>query len=628
MVALLLYSTISYTQDYDFNVNLIPETLKKDANSIVRLDNFFIEVESQDQMTIKVETAVTIYNKLADKYANIRIDYDKRRSYSNVKAYIYNATGKEIKKIKKSEFKDFSAQDGFSLFNDGRLIYYSYTPISYPYTIYYRYEIKTSNTAFIPDWILNGSYYQSIQNAKFEIKYPSGITLNKVEKNFEGSDVLKVEKPGVLSYEIKEILALKSEGYTPSLRKVLPTVQFGINKFSLEGVDGEATNWKDFGIWYYDNLLKNTQELDEGTKQKIRSLTAKVVDPVEKAKIVYEFVQNKVRYISVQVGIGGFKPMLAADVDRLGYGDCKALSNYTKALMDAAGVKSNYTIIYGGRTKRDISNEFLSVQGNHIILNLPTDNGDIWLECTSQKNPFGHLGSFTDDRDVLVVTPEGGKIKHTKIYKSEENYQFTKGSYSLKEGGSIEASLIIESSGTQYDDNLMRNDGESPKELDVLFKKYLSHINNIEFSNIEVLNNKKEGKFIEKLDFTATNYGSKTNSQLLVPINAFNMLNSVPKKIRNRKLPFVISRGYLDVDEVTIKLPNNLKLDYLPKSTELASKYGSYSLTIEKVDESNILFKRKLQIDAGNYPKEDYELYRAFLKKIKRYDNSKMILSI
>ena len=55
-------------------------------------------------------------------------------------------------------------------------------------------------------------------------------------------------------------------------------------------------------------------------------------DPIEKAKIVYKYMQEKTRYISVQVGIGGFKPMLAKDVDRLGYGDCKALSNYTKAL--------------------------------------------------------------------------------------------------------------------------------------------------------------------------------------------------------------------------------------------------------------------------------------------------------
>ena len=119
-----------------------------------------------------------------------------------------------------------------------------------------------------------------------------------------------------------------------------------------------------------DKLLSGTQELPEEVKTEITELTKDASSPIEKAKIVYNYMQNKTRYISIQVGIGGWKPMLAEDVDRLGYGDCKGLSNYTKALLDYVGVTSYYTVVYGGSDIRDIDSDFSSLQGNHAILSI------------------------------------------------------------------------------------------------------------------------------------------------------------------------------------------------------------------------------------------------------------------
>ena len=621
----LLFNVLIYAQDVDFSTLSIPENLKEDANSVVRFENLAIEIKSQREMIISYQTAVTIYNDLGDEHANLTIYYDKRRTINNVKATVYDSKGAVVKKIKKSDFKDYSAFDGISLFNDNRLIHYNHIPISYPYTIYFEYEINTSNTAFIPDWMLNGSYSQSVKSAKFSLKYPSDIVLFKAEENFKDFEITKEEKPGFLSYEIKDFAALKREPHTPALYDFLPTVKFGLSKFNLEGVDGEALNWKEFGKWYYDNLIQNTLELPEDTKQKIKRLTANASDPVEKAKIVYEYVQSKVRYISVQVGIGGFKPMLASDVDKLGYGDCKALTNYTAALLKEVGVASYHTLIFGGQ-KRSLNKTIASPQGNHMILYVPIANQDIWLECTSQKDPFTEIGSFTDDRDALVLSPDGGVIKHTKIYKTEDNLQTTKGNFTIDSNGNITADVAIESTGTQYDDNLLSNDGKNQKELDIIFKKYLSNINNIKFSKIEVFNNKEAFKFEEKLAFTATNYGVLNGTQLLIPINAFNNGSEAPARIRDRKLPFEISMNFLDMDEVKIVLPTQLKIEYLPEKVALNTKFGTYSIELIKIEEHTYLYTRKLKIVSGNYQKEDYEPYRNFRKEIAKHDNSKIIL--
>jgi len=623
---LLFFIVTTYSQDFDFNTQLIPESLKKNANSVVRFENVSIEIVSQRQLIITYESAITIYNKLADKFADITIHYDKGRSINNLSTFIYDANGKEIKKIKKNDYKDYSAYDGISLFNDGRLIHYNHTPISYPYTVYNKYQIKSSNTAFIPSWILNGSYYQGVQNAFFEIKYPSEITLIKSEKHFDGYEIKKTEENGLVSYQIKDIEAFKRESYAPSLYEYLPFVKFGINKFNLEGVDGEASNWKEFGKWYYDNLLQGVLELPDGTKQHIKSITSVVDDPIEKAKIVYEFVQNKVRYISVQVGIGGFQPTNATEVDKLGYGDCKGLTNYTAALLKEIGIEAYHTLIYGSE-KRNLDKDVASAQGNHMILYLPISNQDIWLECTSQKHPFGQIGSFTDDRDALVIKPSGGEIMHTKIYEPEENLQLTKGNYEISEKGGLSANVSIESLGTQYDSHMFKYDGESPKNLDLLFKKYLSNINNIKFSKIEVLNNKKELKFQEELDFTATNYATNTGSQLLIPLNAFNKNSYVPKRIRDRKMPINISRGFVDVDEVKIELPANMKIEFVPENIQIENKFGSYTLELEKTANSTFMYKRKLQMNGGQFPKEEYDSYRNFWKEIRKNDNAKIVLT-
>lgn len=72
------------------------------------------------------------------------------------------------------------------------------------------------------------------------------------------------------------------------------------------------------GLWFSEKILAGTGELPEETKIKIRSLTENEKDPIKKARIVYNFVQQRSRYVSIQEGIGGWKPMMAKDVDRLG----------------------------------------------------------------------------------------------------------------------------------------------------------------------------------------------------------------------------------------------------------------------------------------------------------------------
>ena len=622
----LCFIQISYSQDYNFNSTTIPQNIKEDAHSVVLFNQVGVELKSQKSMSYIVKKAITVLNKFGNGNRYVVVPYDGSRRIKSVSTIIYNAFGNQIKKIKNKEYKDVSQVDGGTLFADNRLLYFEYIPLSYPYTIYYEYEIETSNTAFIPSWNPLSDFETGLLTSSYQINYNKELKLNIREINFENYKVEKCENENSLNYKISNLEPINKEPLSLSLKELLPNVKIASNQFYVEGEAGEASNWKELGKWEYDNLYRDVGYLSDETVAKINLLVKDADSDLEKAKIIYQYVQDKTRYISVQVGIGGLKPMLASEVDRLGYGDCKALTNYTKSLLNAVGVKSYFTELFGGFERLDMDFNSPSIQGNHVILNLPLEEGDVWLECTSQKVPFGYIANFTDDRNVIVIKPEGGELKKTTVYPAQNNIQLTKGNFAIDSDGTINARLKIESLGTQYNDNLDNYEGKNPTELDAQFKAYFNSINNIVFSKIEVLNNKNDVKYEENIEFSASNYASISGNKMLINVNAFNKNTVVPKRIRNRKLPFEISRGFVDIDEVEIKLPKTYEIEYVPTKKEITSKFGTYTFELIKINDYNYLYKRKLQIETGKYKPEEYEDYRNFKKDININDNIKIIL--
>ena len=604
----------------------IPDSLTTNADAVVRLYDTEIELESQRKMIVKIKKAVTILNKKGNDNAELVFSYDKAKDIKKIDIYIYNSVGIEEKEVKNKEIKDYSAADGFSLFNDNRLKYYGHVPISYPYTIYYEYEYETSNTAFIPRWSPISSFDQSVENSTFKVIYNDNITIRKLEKNFNNFNMEVNEAPNSILFHVKNIPAIKYEDFSPSSEYILPSLLIGINKFHLEGEDGNATNWKEFGKWRYDKLYNGNDVINETTKSKVLKLVEGINDSIEKAKIIYKYVQNKMRYISVQEGIGGWKPIKADEVDKVSYGDCKGLTNYTKTLMDAVGVKTHYSVVWAGSEKESVENDFFSMQGNHIILYLPTKKGDIWLECTSQTDPFGYQGVFTDDRDVLVITPEGGIIKHTSLYKEEQNLKKTNSAYIINQEGYLTGRITIMSYGIQFAFHDMLEHETEREIMDHYKDDYWPYINNLTIKDYKFSNDKNAIVFTEDLNVTAADYAKFSGDRMLFEVNAFNKSRQVPDRYRNRKMPVEVSRGFLDEDVFTITLPEGFTIEALPDAINLKTKFGTYVATIEKISDGELKYSRRFLFHKGLYPKEDYKAFRDFLKDVSKYDNSKIVL--
>lgn len=623
---LFLIALNSYSQKVSYNVASIPDSLKQNANAVVRLDQMDITIASQRSMIIKKQRIVTVLNEKGLGDIDAYEHYDKTTSINSIEAIVYDVAGNEIKKIKRKDFRDQSAVSGSTLFSDSRVVYLNYTPISYPFTIAYTCETETSNTAFIPRWYFLGGYNVSVEKCILNVAFPSDLGFKKKEFQFAGFNIKKTEETATkLSYEASNILAQKGEDLSPSPSDLFPKIIMGLEKFHLEGVDGTATTWEAFGKWYGDKILTGTTTLPEETKAKMKALVGNEKDPIKKAKIIYDYVQKKSRYVNIAIGIGGWKPMLASDVDRLGYGDCKALSNYTKALLQAVDVPSYNTILYGDSYKSNIQSDFVSMQGNHMILAIPNGDNYTFLECTSQDDPFGYQGTFTDDRDVLIVKPEGGEIVRTKIYEDRGNIQKDKGIYTIDENGNFSGSISITSEGSKYNEKY-RIETYQPTEKEAHYKEYWDNINNLKLGKITFSNDKENVRFTEDVQFSAINYASISANKMIFAIDAFNQNTGNIKRIRNRKNPFQIQRGFLDSDEIEVNLPAGFTIEFLPGNYELKGKFGEYKTEIIKKDNNKLVYKRSMFLNKGKYSNKEYDEFRLFMEQVSKNDNAKIIL--
>lgn len=623
-----IFSVSLSAQDNQYQSILINPELLEHANAVVRDEVIEIEIAAVDKMIIRTQRAVTILNEHGEAHVDAYDFYDDGSKIKEQKAVIYNSLGKEIKKFKKRDFEDRSAVGASTMISDNRVKYMNYTAREYPYTVVYESEVENNSTAFVRSWRPIPGYYLSVEKSSYIFKNPAGIPIRFEEKNLADTGVESSVSEFELDYSVKNLPAYNYERLSPDLRNFAPEVLVALNRFSLVGVEGSAENWLEFGKWQYDHLLQGRSELSPEVVSTVTELTADAEDDIEKARRIYQYVQDNTRYVSVQLGIGGWQPMTAAEVDQMKYGDCKGLTNYTKALLESQNIESYYAVVYGGENKVDIDGDFASMQGNHVILNIPSEEENIWLECTSQTTPFNYLGDFTDNRNVLLIKPEGGEIVKTKAYSLAENLQESLSTITLDEDGSFNATVKRISKGVPYGDiyHIMRQ-----KEQDqvLYYKQNWGHLKNMSFDSISFDNDRLGQQFTENLTFSGDRFTSKAGNRLLLPVNFLNPMTYNLPRTENRKLPIEMSRGRSFKDTFQFLLPQGFKTESIPENIVLESEFGRYEMAVqleEREDSQLIEVKRTYILNEGQWTAESYADFRNFMNTVNSSSNQKAVI--
>jgi hypothetical protein len=180
--------------------------------------------------------------------------------------------------------------------------------------------------------------------------------------------------------------------------------------------------WADVAFWYH-TLSESQMVTTEEIKEIAQNLTANLDSEQEKVERLFEWVRDRVRYIAVSIGIGGFKPHSSEEVLANRYGDCKDMTTLLCSAAKAIDIPIRQVLIStkpNGRVDTSLVSPF---QFNHAIAYYPIEgDSGLWLDATKKGSPFGQLPWYNQDRLALVIDEEGkGTFKRTPTHIERDN---------------------------------------------------------------------------------------------------------------------------------------------------------------------------------------------------------------
>ncbi len=607
----------------NYNVTLIPDSLKENANAVKRFEELRVIIKDEGRAVIKHKYAITILNEAADEYAEYSNSYRKMESLHDIDGNLYDAAGKKLKNVKKKDIADRS-DDGSSLASDSRTKHHNFYWRNYPYTIEYEDEQDLDGIFFLPYWWPQDDEKYAIQQSSYIVETPVNYILNYKQFNYTAKpNITNSGKSTVYTWQVANQKAIMSEYFQPSWQTITTAVYVAPKNFSIGGYNGDMSSWQNLGKFIVE-LNKNRDALPDNIKQDIHRIADTVKTTEQKVTLLYQYLQNNTRYISIQLGIGSWQPFDASYVATKKYGDCKALSNYMKSILKEAGISSNYVLITSGAGRRGLWEDFPSPYFNHAILCVPNGKDSIWLECTSQTESAGFMGSFTGNRKALLIADDGGHVVSTPTYTSTDNLQLRKVQAAIDADGNLDAMVHTTFTGIQEElqHSLMYDATKEQRE------RYLNNAINLPTYKVEKNEYKEEKKRIpvinEDLHITSPNYASITGKRLFIRPNLFNKITTKLSIDSLRRYDITFKSSYKDVDSLTIAVPAGYSLEAMPKDISLNSKFGTYSIRFV-IKDNTIAVLRTDERSAATFPSTDYDELVKFFDAMYKADRSQVV---
>jgi transglutaminase-like putative cysteine protease len=626
-----------------YPVEAIAPALRANAHAVVRAYDEVVTVKSASQLVKSVHQVVTILGPGAgDEYGVLSVTYDDLDRLNYLRGAVYDAQGRLLHQLRPAEVHDQGlGSSGGSFMTDLRVRYADLRQPTLPYTVEFDYELTSNNTLFYPNWQPQSDENIALENATLQVTTPTALPLRFEEQLLPAGAATAPTVAGGLTiyrWQLAARPAVEAEPLAPPLSELLPAVHLAPATFEVQGYAGSLDSWQNLGLWTYQ-LGKGRDALPPALTAKMAQLLLTDPDPRARARKVYEYLQSSTRYVSVQLGLGGWQTAPAQAVATGGYGDCKALSNYTCAMLRAAGLPAYMALVGAGADHADVRAGFPSSQFNHAILCMPlaarggTPADTVWLECTSQTEAFGYMGSFTGNRHALLLTPEGGRLVATPRYGAQANRQQRRTDLWLDATGNAKATVRTQHVGLAQDRYAQLLHGADPDEQ----KKYVAnrlHLNHFTITSLRLTapaaTTPALPSVVEQLGLDLPNVATTAGRRLLVEPNLLGRLAALPAQVGPRQTPLALPAASLTQDTVRLHLPTGFKAENLPQPVQLTSAYGTYTSTCTTLPDGTLQYVRQLETRrpaGGNtLPATKYTEYQDFRRKINQADHTQVVL--
>ncbi len=593
----------------------MPESAKS-AKAVVLLDETVLTVAAAGDITTRYRRVVRVQSDAGRDYAYASVYFDNDTKLTSFRGWAIDAKGNEYE-VKEKDAVETSPFDG-ELYSDSRAKYLRIPSGEPGSTIAYEYSQRKRPYLLQSVW-----HFQEdipVLNARLQLALPTGWTYDARWANFK-----PVESANAV-WDLRDIPAIDFEPRMPSYASLAGRVGLIFIPPALSAEAGSAQrSWNDLAKWYWglaSPRLAATPEI----QTKVREVAKAGASP-ESIRALARFAQKDVRYVAIEVGIGGYQPHAAGDVFRNKYGDCKDKATLLKTMLKEIGVDSHYVLVH---TTRGVVDPQVPTLGsfNHVILAIAAPEkahatidhpklGKLLLfDPTSTTTPYGYLPSYLQDGRGLLVTPAGGELIAMPAHAADANQLRRKAALALDAEGTLSGKIEEIRTGRIAAEMRSALQAMNTNERVRYVESVLSaHLTNYSASGIAIENvDDAETDLIIRYGITAKGYARKVADMLLVRPRVLGQKPETIVDMAERDYGYVTEGPSVQTDEVEIAIAPSFKLDELPAAVTVTTPAVAYSSQSEFKD-GVLRYKRRYALQTYFVAKESLpELNKTFTK--------------
>ena len=574
----------------------------EDTAAVVLLDEQVTTVKKTGEFKTLHRRAYKILRPEGKRYGRVVVHFDNETRLSRIKGWSIPARGKqyEVKEKDAVETSLFTA----TFYEDTRYKVLAIPAAEPGSVIGYEYEQKRR------PWILQEIWrFQSsipVRKARFALELPADWEFQAHWLNHPAREPQSAGKTRWV-WEVANVPAVEREPSMPPWRATAGwlAASFFPRQEHLRGKSHGS--WRDVGRWYA-KLTAGRRRTTPEIKQKVEELTVGRPTRLDKLKALAAFVQRQVRYVAIEIGIGGYQPHAAREVFANLYGDCKDKVTLLSAMLRQIGIESHYVLVHNSRGV--VVPHFPSALSfNHVILaiQLPEDvppdvyavkNHDrlgqmLFFDPTDSLTPLGYLPPTLQASYGLLVTKDGGELVELPLLEPATNRLLRTAKMELSPTGRLDGAVREVRWGAPAASRRAHLLGAQVSERRKVLENFLSNflggfaLQDAEEENLEDF----DKSLVLRYRFTATNYAQAAGDLLLVRPCVLGQKSWDLLEGEERKHPVEFSNTTLESDSYEIALPEGYEVDELPPAVEIDSPLGAYRSQVDV--EGNVLRYRR-----------------------------------
>lgn len=609
------------------------------TTAVVLLDETTYTVAPDGKAVEHVRRVVKILRPQGRDEAVPVVWYDKDSKVQSMHVWAIGSDGHEFV-VKDNEIADVGLPGGDGeLYNDTRARVMPEPPGRDPGgVVAYEYELRERPYLAETTWRFQRDI--PVLKENFTLMLPEGFTQTTTWAHHKPDAGIDMEHQR-WRWEMEHVASVREEERVPmapvgSALAGRMTVHYGAMGLTAS----QEGTWQGIGEWY-SGLAHDRLVATPDITAKSAELTQGKTDFYDKVEAIAEYAQQKIRYVAIEMGVGGYQPHAAADVFHGKYGDCKDKATLLTSMLSTIGVHSALVMVDSERGV--IDPDAPSIVGNHVIaaIEIPKGYESVKLRSvvtaqtgkrylifdpTSEKTVFGQLEHQLQGSYGLLIEGKDSQVIELPVLDPGLNTVRRSAKFQLQADGSLKGDVTEKRFGDLSVGRRYLFTQEDAKEQQTYMNRTVAKdfssvtLSDVKVENAEALN--KDLTMTFSLD--AAHFATFAGPLLMVRPR---VLGSYSLDVDNKRrlVPIDLDETMRGTDEYDIALPDGYVVDELPDPVKVDVGFATYESSTELRGKS-LHYSRTYTVRNVTLPAERYPALQKLAGAIDADEASRVVL--